>query len=111
MTNYLRRWGREIANRDGWRCHYCGADLVPYGKSKDDDLYFEDVTVMAKGKRIGTDRRLKRKFRYATVDHVKPRSKGGATRIDNLVLACWDCNQLKADLPAGQLSRLKGQGV
>ena len=31
------------------------------------------------------------------IDHVVPRSKGGATNVGNLVLACHGCNQAKAD--------------
>jgi hypothetical protein len=27
-----------------------------------------------------------------TVDHIIPESLGGETEIDNLCLACWDCN-------------------
>lgn len=34
----------------------------------------------------------------ATMDHVRPKSKGGTNRMDNLVLACSPCNQLKGDL-------------
>ena len=33
-----------------------------------------------------------------TVDHVLPRSKGGATTWENCVAACGDCNSRKADL-------------
>lgn len=32
------------------------------------------------------------------VDHVYPDSKGGVTEIDNLVLACEDCNWKKRDV-------------
>lgn len=32
-----------------------------------------------------------------TVDHVKPRSKGGTNRRTNLVTACQDCNWDKGD--------------
>ena len=35
--------------------------------------------------------------RMATVDHVIPRSKGGSNDDDNLVIACYGCNYLKAD--------------
>ena len=31
------------------------------------------------------------------IDHVVPRSKGGATNVGNLVLACRGCNQTKAN--------------
>jgi 5-methylcytosine-specific restriction endonuclease McrA len=32
-----------------------------------------------------------------TIDHVVPRSQGGQSTWENCVLACLDCNQLKAD--------------
>jgi len=37
----------------------------------------------------------KKKF---TLDHVIPQSKGGPNTWDNLVTACWGCNNEKADL-------------
>lgn len=30
-----------------------------------------------------------------TIDHIIPEVLGGTTTIDNLCLACWDCNLLK----------------
>lgn len=35
----------------------------------------------------------------ATVDHVIPRSEGGATRKENVVLACFPCNQARHRKP------------
>lgn len=32
------------------------------------------------------------------VDHVHPKSKGGTDDMENLVTACWECNQGKTDL-------------
>ena len=32
-----------------------------------------------------------------TVDHVTPLTKGGASSIDNLALACFHCNRQKSD--------------
>jgi len=33
-----------------------------------------------------------------TEDHVVPLSRGGADNIRNVVLACWPCNNQKADM-------------
>jgi hypothetical protein len=37
------------------------------------------------------------------VDHVFPKSKGGNDSMDNLVAACWECNQGKKDLIINEL--------
>jgi hypothetical protein len=36
-------------------------------------------------------------YRDLTRDHVKPRSHGGSNKWENMVTACFGCNQLKAD--------------
>lgn len=36
-----------------------------------------------------------------TVDHILPKSLGGTDELDNLFLACWDCNLFKRDRVAG----------
>ena len=33
----------------------------------------------------------------SSFDHVIPKSKGGTFSVDNLVLACFKCNEEKAD--------------
>lgn len=33
----------------------------------------------------------------ATLDHVLPKSRGGGGGVSNLVLSCFDCNNLKGD--------------
>ena len=37
-----------------------------------------------------------------TIDHVVPKSRGGASTWDNCVLACVDCNKRKADRSLAQ---------
>ena len=32
---------------------------------------------------------------HLTVDHIIPETLGGHNNVDNLCLACWDCNLLK----------------
>ncbi len=58
----------DVFARDGFRCVYCGADL----------LQSLDVLLAA------------------TVDHFAPRSAGGRFTRDNLVTSCGVCNGLKA---------------
>lgn len=35
-----------------------------------------------------------------TIDHIRPRTKGGQTTYDNLCLACRRCNEFKSDQTA-----------
>lgn len=68
----LPRGRRKLATlrRHGWRCVYCGRDLL----ASMDDL-------MAAGS-----------------DHFVPVSRGGSRNQENLVAACALCGQLKADI-------------
>lgn len=61
-----------LAERFGAICFYCGHDLVldfRFGLGQWD----------------------------ATIDHKMPRCRGGSNNIDNLCLACKECNAAKAD--------------
>ncbi len=57
--------------RDGGACVYCGIAVVRRGPG------------------------LHRAPHLATLDHVIPRSQGGPTRAENLVLACAACNNAR----------------
>ena len=51
-------------------------------------------------------------LREATFDHVVPRSHGGKTRWDNVVIACLRCNQRKAArTPSQAHMRLRAQPI
>jgi len=41
-----------------------------------------------------------------TVDHAKPRSRKGTNKDDNLLPACFYCNNLKSDLGVGEFRRV-----
>jgi hypothetical protein len=41
-----------------------------------------------------------------TVDHAKPRSRKGTNKDDNLLPACFTCNNLKSDLTVAEFRRV-----
>lgn len=62
-----RRRRARIYERDGWRCQYCDQPERP-GEAG-----------------------------LLSLDHLRPLSKGGSNRTDNLVTACKSCNSARGD--------------
>ena len=79
-----RRLVKALIIRDGPDCHWCGCTLTVPGPNPPLLL---------------TDR---------TIDHVIPWSLGGTNFIDNLVLACSDCNQRRGNSPAPPADEREG---
>ena len=51
-------------------------------------------------------------FRNMTIDHIVPRSKGGADHLDNLQLLCGACNSVKGDRSQPEfIARLVREGL
>ncbi len=73
----------DVYARDGGRCVYCGIPARRPGP----------------GVKRGPD--------LATLDHVHPRSLGGALTRDNLVLACSACNNERGTMAAETFQALK----
>jgi 5-methylcytosine-specific restriction endonuclease McrA len=68
----------QIGNSQNWKCHYCKLELdivEPYIK----------------------------KANQPTFEHLIPLGKGGADHPDNLVVACFRCNQSRGNLGAENL--------
>lgn len=63
------RMRKNVLERDGWRCMYCGVDLIESTGHKNS----------------------------ATADHIIAKENGGEDRLDNLVAACLECNGRKSD--------------
>ncbi len=73
-------------------------------QTPDDYLFNLEVTSSSDAKRMWRER-IKENWNYEcaycgsdedlTLDHVTPRSHGGADRSDNVVCACHGCNQEK----------------
>jgi 5-methylcytosine-specific restriction endonuclease McrA len=67
-------WSRlGVLKRDGWECIYCG---VRPGERKGNKIYQQSDF---------------------TLDHIRPRSRGGLNTWGNTACACGGCNHRKAD--------------
>lgn len=71
MSKERKTTRKELLRRDGNKCHYC-----PKQCHCKDPLHKD----------------------YATIDHKIPRSRGGLGILDNLVIACMECNQAKGNM-------------
>ena len=75
----------RIFYKKGLKCASCEKtakyliEAVDSGGRKHVDLYTEEFELM-------------------TIDHIKPKSKGGSDALDNLQPMCRHCNHLKKDL-------------
>jgi 5-methylcytosine-specific restriction endonuclease McrA len=71
----------DLVKRQRFRCYYCGVEMRTRHAFKDPCR--------------------------ATVDHVIPRSRGGGNDRSNLVAACADCNEQKANMTAEEFRRAR----
>lgn len=86
-TTYWQRYGKQLAERDGMKCHYCGTWVEPHN----------DLAARFWKRRGEFLTMTSEEGRYvlehtATVDHLVPKSAGGSNDLDNLVIACHPCN-------------------
>ena len=90
-----------VWQRDNWHCRYCGEPVfyAPALKALDElnpgHLYFHPNG--KSGKMLPLFQ-----WRWASVDHVVPASKGGSDSVDNYVTACWECNLKYRDNTEGK---------
>lgn len=66
----------RLLERDGNTCHYCGIEFVMLKRSDNGQPH----------------------PRAPTLDHKVPKALGGDNSIDNMVLSCHHCNQMKGPL-------------
>ena len=85
------KYESEIYERDGHVCRYCHSRVVDTKVllKMEKIVGAENFKVKGSGNQIRHGVSLA--FR-ATVDHVKPLSRGGRTTLDNLITSCWSCN-------------------
>lgn len=69
----------QVFNRDKWTCLYCGARVIR--------------------RNYRTNKRLR-----PTLDHVVPKSEGGAYLPTNLITCCYECNQRRDTTPVEEFA-------
>lgn len=79
MSSLTREQKRAILARDGGKCVYCGTPLT------------YDLVPASSGKGFTSPEG----FEYPNLDHVIPRSKGGADGAENRASSCSSCNSSK----------------
>ena len=85
---------RNVFKWDHWACQYCGRQCrSPFGILDESGKRFGDSSPHDNGNRP----RRQPGGEELTIDHVIPRSQGGASTWENCVLACIGCNKRKAD--------------
>ncbi len=101
LETKLTKFEVPIFNRDSYHCRYCGSKVIVKKEFKEMQFLLGEQYFPLKGGNKG------RSGYYlmfcATLDHVFPRSLGGATDEDNLVTCCWPCNYGKSNYTLAQI--------
>lgn len=92
----------SIYKRDRFHCRYCGCKVVPTQIMRLVSETFPDQFPYHPNWRAGHTHPAITS-RSPNLDHVVPWAKGGGNDPENLVCACWVCNQIKGDLSLQQL--------
>jgi 5-methylcytosine-specific restriction endonuclease McrA len=95
------RYAKEVWERDGFRCRYCGLGVIP----KSVLAAFGAVVGKETFRATGTnDERHGAVVAFrANADHVLSWKLGGRTAPENLVTACWACNFGKSSFTVEQM--------
>jgi hypothetical protein len=83
MALYHSGTRAKVWTKTGGKCWYCGTQTIPFS--------------------TGTRRLLANKD--FCIDHVLPRSRGGDDELENLVPACWTCNNRKRNMTVEEFRR------
>lgn len=81
---------REVLERDGYRCRYCGLSVVHADIRKiAHKLYPSEVPWNS---RNSAEQHSGFQVSWLQYDHVKPHSHGGRSTLNNVVVSCALCN-------------------
>lgn len=87
-----RRLLRLLKRDKACKCHWCARRVIPVIQSW--KLPIHTLTSTHITLKLKSGRLLKR--RLANVDHIKEVSRGGTSDLDNLVMACVQCNHKRS---------------
>ena len=85
-----------VFRHDRYSCRYCGSRVVPPPILRAASLLWPELLPYNPNWRTDVTHPIFA-ARTASIDHIHPRSRGGAEDVDNFVTACWPCNTQKAD--------------
>jgi 5-methylcytosine-specific restriction endonuclease McrA len=91
---------RSMYSRDGWRCRFCGCRVVL--KPARDRM----AKLLPGAIRLGPraqDCHAAFLALSAVPDHIIPHTYGGTNDLDNLVTACWPCNNGRGSLTLNEV--------
>lgn len=80
---------REVFERDGWRCRFCGIRIVAKKAIRVLDARFPRV--LRWSQTGDAEKHCAFLALCSSLDHVLPHSRGGTNDLDNLVAACGPC--------------------
>ena len=95
------KYESQVYQRDGYRCRYCGIRVIDTKALLKMEKMVGKKIFQVKGK--NSDRHGVALVLRATIDHIKPLSRGGRTKLDNLATSCWSCNYGKLNATLEQL--------
>jgi hypothetical protein len=101
LETKLTKFEVPIFTRDNYHCRYCGSKVIAKKDFKKMQSLLGEEDFPLKG---GNEGRSGYYLMFcAALDHVFPRSLGGATDEENLVTCCWPCNYGKSNYTLEQI--------
>jgi 5-methylcytosine-specific restriction endonuclease McrA len=95
---HARRKQWRVFNKSGGKCYWCGLPLVRLMTINPAHIIRQSVDVVVWRDQNGVQQRR----HVMTIDHFQPVSKGGGNALENLVAACWQCNQKRSAMPSSK---------